>query len=120
MSKKILVADDDERIVQMLKVRLEGAGYQVVGVSDGKEAMEMSRREKPDLIVLDILMPNMDGYSFVRNMKSDEALSKIPVIIFSALGNMKSMLEMEGIKDFLTKPLEEDKFFDAIKKYVGE
>jgi len=113
MNKKILVADDDKHLVKILMVRFETSGYDVVGTHDGREALEKMKEENPDLAVLDIAMPELDGYALVKEMKADEALKHLPVIILTGKEQMEEIFKMEGIADYFVKPL---KFEELLKK----
>jgi len=85
MDKKIvLVVDDDADLAKMLKVRIEAEGYEFMSVMDGKEMLDVLNIKKPDVILLDIMLPNMDGYSVLREMRKHEKYANIPVIILSA------------------------------------
>jgi len=81
---KILVIDDERQMVEMLQMRLEANGYEVIAAYDGEEGLEKAKSESPDLIILDIMMPKMDGHEVCRLLKSDEQYEKIPIIMFSA------------------------------------
>ncbi|GAI43054.1 unnamed protein product, partial [marine sediment metagenome] len=82
--KKILIVDDRSEVVELVKVTLEGEGYQTIDASDGREALEKIGKEKPDLILLDIIMPKMDGFEVLRNLKDDSNTKDIPVIMLTA------------------------------------
>ena len=80
----VLVADDDRDILDLLTFRLGRAGYEVVSASDGEEALRLAVERKPDLAVLDVMMPKLDGYEVTRRMRADEATKRIPVILLTA------------------------------------
>ena len=103
MNYKILVADDEAEIRSLLKLYLENEGYSVVEAVDGLEAMEKLKSDKPDLCVLDIMMPGMDGYQVLRKLRED---SNIPVIIFSAKdADSEKILGLNlGADDYIAKP----------------
>jgi two-component system, OmpR family, phosphate regulon response regulator PhoB len=82
--KKILIIDDEPDIVQYIKLLLEDNNYDVVSASDGKEGFELAKREKPDLVCLDIMMPRKTGVTLYQEIKTDEQLKKLPCIIISA------------------------------------
>ena len=102
--KKILIIDDDPEIAELAKQRLEAHQYQVVMASDGEEGERIAVTQHPDMIILDIKMPKLDGYSFVKNFKHDEAHKKIPIIIMTAFANMKDLFAMEGVDHYMVKP----------------
>lgn len=103
MSYKILVADDEAEIRSLLKLYLENDGYSVIEAADGLEAMEKLKSAKPDLCVLDIMMPGMDGYQVLRKLRED---SNIPVIILSAKdADSEKILGLNlGADDYIAKP----------------
>lgn len=103
MAYKILVADDEAEIRDILRLYLEKDGYEVLEAADGMEAMEVCRQEKPDLAVLDIMMPGIDGYRVLRNIREN---SNIPVIILSAKGSdSDKILGLDlGADDYIVKP----------------
>ena len=119
MAKKILVIDDDHLTTEILATCLESEHFEVVSAADGEEGLEKAKGIKPDLIILDILMPKMNGYTFVRRLKFDIELRHIPVIILSGQDKMKDLFAIEGISDYLVKPLKEDELLAKVKKYLG-
>jgi two-component system response regulator VicR len=106
--KKILVADDEQQLALAVKIRLESKGYLVVTAKDGQEAVDVAIREKPDLVILDVLMPVMDGYSCLRELNTKFGRGKLPVIILTARDRMKDLFELEGIEDYVVKPFDHD------------
>ena len=110
---KILVIDDDPTMVSALQERLEANRYAVITALDGEVGLEKAEREKPDLIILDVVMPTMDGYTFVRQLRTKPGTGKIPVIILSGREKMRDLFELEGINDFLIKPYQAQ---DLLKK----
>src|SRR6266849_1396074 len=103
MSKTILVVDDEERIVSLLKAYLTNEGFRVVTAKNGREALFSARDEKPDLILLDIMMPEMDGHEFIRLHRKER---ETPIILLTAKieeGDKVVGLEM-GADDYVTKP----------------
>ena len=106
MGKEILIVDDEENIVELVKYNLEEEGYSVLAAYDGKEALNKAREEKPDLMVLDLMLPEVDGFDVCRRLRSDEDLKELPIIILSAKEEeMDKVLGLElGADDYLTKP----------------
>ena len=120
MSKKILFADDDAHLLEVLLLRFQSAGYETVAACDGEEALLKMRAEKPDLVVLDITMPKMNGYSLLREMKADESLKDIPVIVLSGKDTMQDIFQIEGVGVYLVKPFEFDDLLSKVKAQLGE
>lgn len=126
MAKKILVVDDDPNIVKLIKSRLEANKYEVIVAYDGEECMQKIVSDKPDLIILDILMPKADGYDVLIGIKEFKALSGkiplVPVIVLTALSDprVKGMIEKEEIKDYIVKPFESEDLLAKVKKAIGE
>ncbi len=106
MSVKVLVVDDEKDILTLLEYNLEKAGFRVVSTGDGPEALEKAGREAPDLIILDIMLPNMDGTDVCRELKSSDATRDIPVIMLTAKGEeIDRIVGFElGADDYITKP----------------
>lgn len=116
--KRILIVDDEKDFVKMLQIRLEANGYEVIAAFDGIQGMMVAKREKPDLIILDVMMPAGDGYLVCERLKMSSFTWTIPVIFLSA----KSRPEDEakayevGAKYYLTKPYESEVLLDTIKR----
>lgn len=83
---KILLVEDDKMILDMYKNRFEKEGYEVLTTDRGSEAMELARKEKPKIVLLDIILPEVDGFTILKNLKSDAATKKIPVLMLTNLG----------------------------------
>jgi len=123
MSKgKILVVDDEIYIVHILDFSLGMEGYEVVTALDGEQALERVASEKPDLIVLDIMMPKLDGYEVCRTVKSNPATKNVPVILLSAKGrNVDQKMGFDvGADDYITKPFSPRKLVERINQLLGQ
>jgi len=123
MSKgKILVVDDEIYIVHILDFSLGMEGYEVVTALDGEQALERVASEKPDLIVLDIMMPKLDGYEVCRAVKSNPATKNVPVILLSAKGrNVDQKMGFDvGADDYITKPFSPRKLVERINQLLGQ
>ena len=118
---KILVVDDEVYIVHILDFSLGMEGYEVVTALDGEEALAKSLEHKPDLIVLDIMMPKMDGYEVCKRLKADDATRSIPVILLSAKGrNVDQKMGFEaGAEDYITKPFSPRKLVERINALLN-
>ena len=114
--KKILIVDDEPDMIELIKMRLVANGYKVVDAKDGLEGLEKASKEEPDLILLDIKMAQMDGYSMLRGLRQDEKMKSIPVIILTSYEKMKDIFEMEGISDYIMKPFDNQDFLSRVAK----
>jgi two-component system alkaline phosphatase synthesis response regulator PhoP len=119
---KILVVDDEIYIVHILDFSLGMEGYEVVTALDGEQALEKARAEKPDLIVLDIMMPKLDGYETCKRLKAEDSTKAIPVILLSAKGrNVDQKIGFEvGADDYITKPFSPRKLVERINAILGQ
>jgi two-component system alkaline phosphatase synthesis response regulator PhoP len=106
MSQRILVVDDDRQIVRLVQSYLQQSGFTVLTAYDGEEALHVVRREKPDLVVLDLMLPGRDGLDVTRIVRSDEALAAIPILMLTArVEDVDKLIGLElGADDYLTKP----------------
>ncbi|MFZ5649777.1 MAG: response regulator [Bacillota bacterium] len=102
----VLVVDDEQNILELLKYNLEKEGYRVLAAPDGNTALDLAGRERPDLILLDVMLPGYDGLSVCRSLRQNEATRKIPIIMISARGEeLDKVLGLElGADDYVTKP----------------
>ena len=105
-NKRILVVDDDKEVVRLMRAYLEQAGYEVIVAYDGETAVHNLRREKPDLVLLDLMLPGKDGWEITRIMRSDSNLSTIPIIMLTArVDDTDKIVGLEmGADDYVTKP----------------
>jgi DNA-binding NarL/FixJ family response regulator len=115
--KRLLVVDDDPNLVLLVKDYLEFRGYEVVAASNGLEALEVMRRLTPDLIICDVMMPEMDGYTFVQTLRSDRATDWIPVIFLSARGQTADRVRglNTGADAYLVKPFEPEELVAQVE-----
>ena len=102
-AKKILIIDDNEDFSKLLGFDLKSKGYDIVIANDGEDGFKKVRTEKPHLILLDIKMPELDGFTFVRMLKSDEAIKKIPVLILTGHEPMRDLFKLEGVAGYFVK-----------------
>jgi len=115
MSKCILIIDDDRVSIELVYHTLQSKGYEVMAAQDGAEALELLQKRIPDLILLDVQMPKLDGYGFIRQKKNDPAFSKIPVIVLTALGKTEPLFKRYGVKAYLLKPLNTQDLLSTIE-----
>jgi DNA-binding response OmpR family regulator len=106
MAQRILVVDDDKQIVRLVQSYLDKAGYTILTAFDGEEAMRVIRRERPDLIVLDLMLPKHDGYEITKWLRADQTLAATPILMLTArIEDGDKILGLElGADDYLTKP----------------
>ncbi|OGW88148.1 MAG: hypothetical protein A3G33_02670 [Omnitrophica bacterium RIFCSPLOWO2_12_FULL_44_17] len=123
MKNKILVVDDDKDLVETLVRRLTSKGFVVITANNGKEGLDNIEKQKPDLVVVDIAMPVMDGYEMIREMKRREAYAGIPIVVVTGRERLKELLMIEGICDYLIKPFDAEELLARIEwniKATGE
>jgi DNA-binding response OmpR family regulator len=106
MSQRILVVDDDKQIVRLVRAYLEQAGFQVFTAYEGSTALHVIRRERPDLVVLDLMLPDQDGWDLTRIVRSDPTLADMPIIMLTArIEDADKIVGLElGADDYITKP----------------
>jgi len=113
---KILIVDDDFHVGYLIKINLEAEGYEVVLALSGEEGLEKARASPPDLITLDVLMPEMDGFEVLGVLKRDGALNSIPVIMISVVNEIRKKRGMEmGATDYILKPIDFDNLLDRMR-----
>jgi len=122
MQKKILLVDDEQDLVKTLKKRLESNGYEVFISNDGIDALAKAKKENPDLIILDLMLPKMDGYKVCGLLKSDAWYKNIPIILFTARAQEsdKELGKEVGANAYITKPFEPEVLLSKIKELIGE
>lgn len=122
MAKRILIADDEPDVVKMLGMRLKSYGYDVIAVYDGVMAVKLAHEEKPDLIILDIKMPGLDGYTVFENLKKSTHTNLTPIMFISALPpwQVEEKAAEIGADDFIPKPYDPEKVLEKVKKLIGE
>lgn len=116
----ILTVDDEVNILELLKFNLSNEGYQVIGTTNGRDAVKLAGEEKPDLIILDIMLPEMDGYDVLRILKANRETAFIPVIMLSARGEViDKVLGLElGADDYITKPFSPREVVARVKVHL--
>lgn len=120
MKKKILIVEDEPDLVLMLKARLESEGYEVYSAYDGIEGIKKTKKIKPDVILVDIMMPKLDGYSMAQRLKEDDSTTSIPIIVVTIKETMKDLFTKMGINHYFTKPFKTEELLDAIKRVMSE
>ncbi len=121
-SKKILIVDDEVDLVETVRFPLEMEGYHVLVSYNGEDALNQARKENPDLILLDLMLPKLDGYKVCRLLKFDDRYKHIPILMLTAKTQEKDKaLGMEtGANEYITKPFEMDDLLKKVKKYLNK
>lgn len=120
-TKRILVADDDPVILRLIQVNLELEGYEVLTANNGQEAVDMAQAEKPDLVILDIMMPRLDGYQACEQLKSSDTTKEIPVIFLSAKAQQGDIEKGQsfGVAAYLTKPFDPTELVEVVERHLS-
>ena len=130
MSKKVLCVDDDPDIRLFVVTVLEENGYTPLTAANGEEGLEIIKKERPDLVTLDVLMPRQSGIKMYRELKTDDSLKNIPVIILSGIARRTFLRSQEALTEFgsenvpepeayMEKPVEPEELAEMIKKVIG-
>ena len=119
-SKRILICDDDPVILRLLQVNLELEGFDVLLGHNGEEAVQIAQAEHPDLIILDIMMPRMDGYQACEKLKSLDDTRDIPVVFLSAKAQQSDIEKGKsfGVADYITKPFDPNDLIDVLDRLL--
>lgn len=119
MSHKVLVIDDDKINATLVKFGLAEQHYKVFVAHDGQEGLDLVKKETPDLIILDVQMPRMNGYEFMRELKSFPGLSQTPVLMLTASEYLEPLFKIEGIKGYFVKPVNLPGLIRKVKECLG-
>lgn len=121
MARTVMIVDDDADIVDMTRLVLEGGGYAVVPARSGPEALRVLEERRPDLILLDVNMPEMDGWQVLRLLKLDERTAGIPVAMFSIKTEVRDKVHglQEGAFDYIAKPFSHDELLARVERIFG-
>jgi DNA-binding response OmpR family regulator len=121
MKKKILVIDDEEDISRLIKINLVKIGYEVIVLNNSKDAIEVAKKEVPDAITLDIMMPGLDGFQVLKSLKSTPETKDIPVIMVSVVAKVHRDHSLRlGAVDFVTKPINFDELYKKIENIISK
>ncbi len=115
-----MVVDDSPTVIEIVKSILVGEGYEVITASDGSQALNLAREKSPDLIILDIMLPKLDGYRVCRLLKFDQKYKHIPILMFTAKTEERSVETgmKTGADAYLTKPIEAEKLIEAVNNFL--
>lgn len=121
MPKKILAIDDEPEMLSLVRLSLERGGYQIVTCESGSKAWDSIIAEKPDLLVLDVMLPGIDGYSLQIKLSQEEATKNIPVIVMTALEPSRTLFKkFPQVVGFMTKPFNPDELLQKVESTIGK
>jgi DNA-binding response OmpR family regulator len=118
---RIVVADDETDVRELIAYRLGRSGFEVVEAADGEQALRLARAEPPDLLVLDVMMPKLDGYELTRRLRADPATQRVPVILLTARAQEDDISRgfSAGADDYLKKPFNPDELVARVRAVLG-
>ncbi len=118
--KRILIVDDEIELVKAIEIILKQAGYEVLTAYNGQVALEKAHKAKPDLVLLDIMMPGIDGIEVLRRLREGTDTTYIPVIMLTCKGDSESIIGAHDLEivDYIIKPFDSKKLLNLIKKYI--
>jgi two-component system response regulator VicR len=122
IKKRILCIEDDEEMIDLIRLILTRRGFEVLGAFSGESGLEIIRNEKPDLILLDLMMPEMDGWEVYQQIKSDDATHNIPVIVVTAKAQSIDRvlgLRIAKVEDYISKPFSPQELLDSIESVLS-
>ena len=119
--KKILIVDDEKDIVETLSFMLKSKGFDTLCALDGEEGLKLAKEASPDLIILDVMMPKINGYKICRLLKYDNKYKNIPIVMVTARSQDEDKIigEETGADEYITKPFEFSDILNTINKYLG-
>jgi CheY-like chemotaxis protein len=119
--RKILIVDDEPYILNILDFSLDAEGYNVLKAADGDEALRLALEQSPDLIIMDVMMPRLDGYKTCQRLKEDEKTRDIPVVLLTARNSREDRARGDEVKadGFMTKPFSPQRLLETVQEYLG-
>ncbi len=121
--KLVVCIEDEQKMIDLVQLILGRRGFKVEGANGGLEGLEKVRQKKPDLVLLDLMMPDMDGWEVYQRMKSDESLRDIPVIVITAKAQSIDKvlgLHIAKVDDYITKPFGPQELLESVEKILGQ
>lgn len=121
MKKRVLIVEDTKTIVMVEKMMLAGQGYEIKTAENGAKGLEMAKTVAPNLILLDVMMPEMDGIEMCRRLRQQEETAEIPVIMVTTRGEPEQVEEafLAGCTDYITKPIDKLELIEKVEKYIA-
>lgn len=120
MPRRILVVDDEPDILRIVTFRLKKLGYEIITAVNGQEALDLIKEKRPDLILLDLRLPVIDGYEVCKRLKTDEEFKQIPIILLTAssAGKISERTSEFKADDYIIKPFESEELLEKVKKFI--
>ncbi len=122
-AKRVVCIEDEPEMIDLVRLILGRKGFNVIGANGGIEGLETVRKELPDLVLLDLMMPDMDGWEVYQQMKADEVLRDIPVVVVTAKAQSIDKvlgLHIAKVDDYITKPFGPQELLESVEKIIGE
>jgi two-component system response regulator VicR len=122
-AKRVVCIEDEPEMIDLVRLILGRKGFNVIGANGGIEGLETVRRERPDLVLLDLMMPDMDGWEVYQQMKADTVLREIPVVVVTAKAQSIDKvlgLHIAKVDDYITKPFGPQELLESVEKIIGE
>ena len=123
LAKRVVCIEDEPEMIDLVRLILGRKGFRVIGANGGVEGLDTVRREKPDLVLLDLMMPDMDGWEVYQQMKADAELRDIPVVVVTAKAQSIDKvlgLHIAKVDDYITKPFGPQELLESVAKILGE
>lgn len=121
--QRVVYIEDEQEMIDLVRLILSRKGYELIGAAGGREGLEEVRRTRPDLVLLDLMMPDMDGWDVYQQMKADEETRSIPVIVVTAKAQSIDKvlgLHIAKVDDYIAKPFSPHELLDSVEKVLGE
>jgi DNA-binding response OmpR family regulator len=122
-ARRLVYIEDEEEMIDLVRLILVRRGFTVIGANGGREGLETVRRENPDLVLLDLMMPDMDGWDVYQQMKADESIRDIPVIVVTAKAQSIDKvlgLTIAKVEDYISKPFSPQELLDSVEKVLSQ
>jgi DNA-binding response OmpR family regulator len=122
-AKRVVCIEDEPEMIDLVRLILGRKGFTVIGANGGIEGLETVKRERPDLVLLDLMMPDMDGWEVYQQMKADDDLRDIPVVVVTAKAQSIDKvlgLHIAKVDDYITKPFGPQELLESVEKIIGE
>lgn len=122
-ARRLVYIEDEEEMIDLVRLILVRRGFTVIGANGGREGLDIVRRESPDLVLLDLMMPDMDGWDVYQQMKADETIRDIPVIVVTAKAQSIDKvlgLTIAKVEDYISKPFSPQELLDSVEKVLSQ